>query len=86
MMDNLCMELVQYGTPPPGSGFVDLAYAILQIDWHFTRLQKMPNPLWNKAIRILWNAGAMQRGGDFAINVGQMMRRLKGNTYPGGKR
>lgn len=73
---NLVAEINQWGTPPPGEGFRDLCLAIL--DGHHYLKNELPikDGDWEKAIRILWNARVIQRGGEFAINVAQYWRHI----------
>lgn len=76
MMENLCFEINSFGTPPSGSGFRDLAFAVLDIHYHLAFAEGISKPEWEKAIRILWNSRVVQKGGEFSVNVGQFNRYL----------
>lgn len=74
MMDNLCSEIINGGTPPMGTGFRDLCFSVLDIQHHLARAEGIFKPEWEKAVRILWNARVVQKGGEFSLNVGQFVR------------
>lgn len=78
MMNNLCREIIQSGTPPLGSGFRELCFAILEIHYHLSVAEGLYKPDWDKAIRIVWNARVVQRGAEYSVNVGQFVRYLEG--------
>ena len=82
MMDNLCEELIVFGTPPAGPGFRDLAFCIFQNSWLIEKGEKQYFVKWQKAANIVWNARVLQKGAEFTVNVGQLMRYVQpGNTY-----
>ena len=73
MLNNLCMEINQFGSIPAGSGFRDLAYAILEGILKIDRAEKTRHPNWEKAATILWNAKVIQSGKICTVNLGQYL-------------
>jgi len=81
VVNNIALEIVQSGTPPIGPGFRDVAYCIFEALWKIDRAEKFDNPLWHKSAGIIWNAGSLRTGGQFTVNLGQLVRWISKTPY-----
>jgi hypothetical protein len=81
VINNICTEIVLRGMPPVGPGFRDVAYCVLEALWKIDQAEKTENLLWNKCARVIWNTGILRTGGQFSVNLGQMVRYVSKTPY-----
>ena len=80
-LNNISREINQFGTPPTGTGFRDLSFAIFDALWKIDRSENVMHQDWQKSARILWNSGALQTGGIYSVNLGQLIRLMSQKPY-----
>lgn len=78
---NLSNEVIRFGSIPNGPGFRDLAYALLEGLIKVDNAENTRHPNWEKAANILWNAGVIQSGNLFTVNLGQYLLWKSGWKY-----
>jgi len=81
VVNNIATHVVQSGMPPTGPGFRDVAYCVFEALWKIDRAEKAENLLWNTSAKIIWNAGVLRIGGQFTVNLGQLVRLISKTPY-----
>jgi hypothetical protein len=81
MLSNLAFELIVQGTPPPGLGFRDLGFALLEGVWKIEQAEHRKISFLEPALRVVWNSGVLRTGGEQALVVAQLVRWLENRPY-----